>query len=254
MAGIISYGAYVPLYRLSREILAQVWAGKGKGEKAVAGADEDSLTLGVEAARDCLKGFDKSKVDALYFATTTAPYKEKQSASTMAAACDLREEIRAVDVTDSIRSATVALTMAMDAVNSGSARTALVVASDVRLAPPDTPYESLFGDGAAAFLIGNDDVVLEIESSSFITLPFMDYWRLEYDKTIRWWEERLCREEGYVPHMTKAIQDALDKAKLTVADIAKAVIYSPDKGMQRDIVKRFKLDPEKQVQDLMFDT
>ena len=74
MAGIISYGAYVPLYRLSREILAQVWGSKGKGEKAVANADEDSLTLGVEAARDCLKGFDKSKVDALYFATTTAPY------------------------------------------------------------------------------------------------------------------------------------------------------------------------------------
>ncbi|MDR9459353.1 MAG: 3-hydroxy-3-methylglutaryl CoA synthase, partial [Dehalococcoidia bacterium] len=120
MAGITSYGAYIPLYRLSREILAQVWGGKGKGEKAVASADEDSLTLGVEAARDCLKGFDKSKVDALYFATTTAPYKEKQSASIMAAACDLREEIRTVDITDSMRSATVALTMAMDAVKSGS--------------------------------------------------------------------------------------------------------------------------------------
>ena len=169
MAGIISYGAYVPLYRLSREILAQVWGSKGKGEKAVANADEDSLTLGVEAARDCLKGFDKSKVDALYFATTTAPYKEKQSASTIAAACDLREEIRAVDITDSIRSASVALTMAIDAVKSGSARTALVVAADTRLAPPDTLYESLFGDGAAAFLIGNDDVVVEFESSSFIT-------------------------------------------------------------------------------------
>ena len=254
MTGIVSYGAYVPLYRLSREILAQVWGGKGKGEKAVASADEDSLTLGVEAARDCLKGFDKSKVDALYFATTTAPYKEKLSASTIAAACDLKEEIRAVDVTDSIRSSTNALTMAVDAVKSGSAKMALVIAADVRLAPPDTLYESLFGDGAAAFLIGNEDVVVEIESSSFITLPFMDFWRLENDKIIRWWEERLCREEGYVPFMSKAIKDALDKAKVKVADIAKAVIYSPDKSMQGDIIKAFKLDPKTQVQDLMFDS
>jgi hydroxymethylglutaryl-CoA synthase len=253
MAGIVSFGAYVPIYRLSREILAQVWGGKGKGEKAVANADEDSLTLGVEAARDCLKGFDKSKVDALYFATTTSPYKEKQAASIIAAACDLREDIRSVDVTDSIRSATVALTMAMDAVNAGTASTALVVVADTRLAPPDTAYESLFGDGAAAFLIGNDNVVVELESSSFITLPFVDYWRLECDKTIRWWEERLCREEGYVPFMTKAIQDALDKAKVTVADLAKAVIYSPDKSMSKDIIKKFKLDPKAQVQDLMFD-
>ena len=44
MAGITSFGAYVPIYRLNREILAQVWGGKGKGEKAVANADEDSLT------------------------------------------------------------------------------------------------------------------------------------------------------------------------------------------------------------------
>lgn len=253
MAGIVSFGAYVPVYRLSREILAQVWGGKGKGEKAVANADEDSLTLGVEAARDCLKGFDKNKVDALYFATTTAPYKEKQSASIMAAACDLREEIRTIDLTDSLRSGTVALTMAMDAVKAGSARTALVVVADTRLAPPDTLYESIFGDGAAAFLIGNDNVVVEIEGSSCITAPFVDFWRLENDKIIRWWEERLCREEGYVPYMTRAITEAMKNAKVAVKDISKAVISSPDKSMQSDIVKKFKFDPKAQVQDLMYD-
>jgi len=253
MAGIVSFGAYVPIYRLSREILVQVWGGKGKGEKAVAGADEDSVTLGVEAARDCLKGFDKKKVDALYFATTTAPYKEKQSAAIVAAACDLREDIRAVDVTNSLRSGTVALTMALDAVKSGSAKTALVVVADTRLAPPDTMYESLFGDGAAAFLIGNDDIVVEIEGSSSFAAPFSDYWRLDSDKQIRWWEERLCREEGFVPYMTNAINQAMKAAKVAVKDISKAVISSPDKGMAGDIAKKFKLDPKAQVQDLMFD-
>ena len=253
MAGITSYGAYVPMYRLSRETLSQVWGGEGKGEKAVANADEDSLTIGVEAARDCIKGVDRNTIDALYFATTTPPYKEKQSASIMAAACDLREDIRTVDVTDSIRSATIALTMALDAVNSGSARQALVVAADTRLAPPDTPYEALFGDGAAAFLIGKDDIAVEVEGNKFISTPFVDYWRLEYDKTIRWWEERLCREESYRPYMTQAINSLLEELKLTVGDISKAVIYSPDRAMQRDIVSKCKFDPKAQVQDLMFD-
>ncbi|MFA5056321.1 MAG: OB-fold domain-containing protein [Dehalococcoidia bacterium] len=253
MVGITSFGAYVPIYRLNREILAQVWGGKGKGEKAVANADEDSLTLGVEAARDCLKGFDKSKVDALYFATTTAPYKEKQSASIIAAACDLREEIRTVDMTDSLRSGTVAIMMALDAVKAGSARTALVVVADTRLAPPDTLYESIFGDGAAAFLIGNDNVVVEIEGISSTTAPFVDFWRLEDDKIIRWWEERLCREMGYVPYMSNAIDAVFKTAKVEVKDISKAVISSPDKSMQGDIVKKFKFDPKAQVQDLMYD-
>ena len=59
MAGIVSYGVYIPIYRLSGESLNQVWGGTIKGEKAVANVDEDSLTMGVEAARDCLKGMEK---------------------------------------------------------------------------------------------------------------------------------------------------------------------------------------------------
>jgi uncharacterized OB-fold protein len=128
-----------------------------------------------------------------------------------------------------------------------------VVVADTRLAPPDTLYESIFGDGAAAFLIGNDDVVVEIEGSSCITAPFVDFWRLENDKIIRWWEERLCREEGYVPYMSNAITQAMKNAKVEVKDISKAVISSPDKSMQGDIVKKFKFDPKAQVQDLMYD-
>ncbi len=97
MAGIVSYGAYIPMYRLSRAILGQVWGGGGKGEKAICNCDEDSITMSVEAGVDCLKGTDRKSVDALYFASTTAPFKEKQSASIVAAALDLREDIVASD-------------------------------------------------------------------------------------------------------------------------------------------------------------
>jgi 3-hydroxy-3-methylglutaryl CoA synthase len=253
MAGITSYGAYIPLYRLSREILAQVWGGKGKGEKAVANADEDSLTMGVEAARDCIKGVDRSTIDALYFCTTTPPYKEKQSASIIATACDLREDIIAVDLCDSVRSATIAMIMALDAVKAGSARQVLVIAADNRMGPPDTAFESLFGDGAASFLIGNEGVAVEIEGSHCITSAFMDYWRLEYDKLIKGWENRFIREEGYLPYTAQAVNALLEKQKLTIKDFTKAVVYAPDAGMHRAAVKELKLDPTVQVQDLMFD-
>lgn len=254
MAGITSYGAYVPIYRLSRETINGVWGGTGKGEKAVANADEDSLTMGVEAARDCIKGVEKDSIDALYFATTTPPYKEKQSASIMAAACDLKEDIITVDLTDSIRSGTIAIMMALDAVKAGSARQVLVVAADTRLGPPDTAFESLFGDGAAAFLIGNEGVVVEIEGSTCITSEFVDYWRLEYDKIIRSWEDRFIREESYVPYVEKAVAALLRKQNLAAKDFSKAVIYSPDRRMQGTIVKSLGLDPKEQIQDLLLDT
>ena len=66
-AGIESYGAYVPIYRLSLETLAQVWGGRIKqGEKAIANWDEDSITMAVEAGIDCLAGIDRETVDGLY--------------------------------------------------------------------------------------------------------------------------------------------------------------------------------------------
>jgi hydroxymethylglutaryl-CoA synthase len=79
MIGITSYGAYVPIYRLSREEIARAWGGRAApGEKAVANFDEDSATMAVEAVIDCLKGIDRQTVDGLYFASTTSPYVEIQ--------------------------------------------------------------------------------------------------------------------------------------------------------------------------------
>ena len=93
MIGITSVGAYIPRYRLSGEEIGWMWRAKGgKGEKAVAGYDEDTITMAVAAALECMKG--QGAPEALYHATTTAPYKEKQAASIVAAACDLDKTSR----------------------------------------------------------------------------------------------------------------------------------------------------------------
>src|SRR5512141_524064 len=98
MIGITSYGAYVPLHRLGPET-------RGWGfpfEKAVGYYDEDSLTMAVAATLDCLGGGDRAVVDGLYFASTTAPYREKLTAATAAIACDLRNEILTLDFANSL--------------------------------------------------------------------------------------------------------------------------------------------------------
>ena len=124
MTGITSIGAYVPRYRLSVEEIAKFWRIKGAvGEKAVAGYDEDTITMAVAAASDCLSLSDKP--DALYLATTTNPYREKQGAAIIASAIDLNKEDFTADFTNSLRSASIAMRAALDAVKSGSARKAL---------------------------------------------------------------------------------------------------------------------------------
>ena len=125
MVGIASYGAYVPRYRLGAETAG--W--NSTQERSIANFDEDSITMAVAAGLDCLRGLDRESVDGLVFATTTPPYAEKQCASVIANALDLRRDIFAADVTDVLRAGTTALKSALDSVSAGSAQQVLVVAS-----------------------------------------------------------------------------------------------------------------------------
>src|SRR4030042_6789274 len=159
MVGIVSYGAYIPIYRLSREAIGAMWNKPlGRGEEAVANGDEDSVTMGVEAVLDCLSGMDRHQVDGLYFATDSPPYVEKQSASIIRAAADLREDILTMDIAHSLRGAGRAFRAAMDSVKAGSARKVAVATAESRLPAPNSDLELNLGDGAAAFVIGDSDV------------------------------------------------------------------------------------------------
>src|SRR3989304_4643187 len=98
MIGIVSLGVYIPRYRLSGKTVAQVWGGTGGGGRSVAGYDEDSLTMATEAALHALQGHDPAKVGACFFASTTAPYVEKSSATLLASVADLGPECVPADL------------------------------------------------------------------------------------------------------------------------------------------------------------
>ena len=114
MVGITSYGAYIPLHRLSKATISHAWGGGPvPGEKAVANWDEDSVTMAVAAGMDCLKGFDSKTLDGLYLASTTFPYLEKQSAAIAATVLDLRQDVATIDFSNSLRGGTSAMKAAM---------------------------------------------------------------------------------------------------------------------------------------------
>jgi hydroxymethylglutaryl-CoA synthase len=114
--GIVAYGSYIPSTRLPLSMIHGDRAREGGPEKAVAGFDEDAITMAVEAATDCLTGVDRSKVDAVYFATTTSPFREKQAAAFIAKALDLRSAVATNDFTGTLRAAAGALLAAKHAV------------------------------------------------------------------------------------------------------------------------------------------
>jgi len=248
MIGITAFGAYLPAHRIGPD--TKGW--NSKIEKAVGYYDEDSLTMGVAAALDCIGSVDRGGIDALYCASTTAPYREKLASTTAAIACDLRNEIQTVDFANSLRSGTTALRAAADAVKAGSADNVLVAVSECgRLGQPRGNFDRNSGDGAAAFLVGGRDVVAEIEASRTVSNELLDVWRLDGGKYVSSWEDRFVMEEGYLKVVHRAVVDFLKREKLGVGDISKAVLYAPDGRRHMQMCTKLGFSPE-QAQDPLF--
>jgi len=253
MVGIKSYGAYIPLHRMAREVFYKEWGGFPiPGERSVANFDEDSVTLAVESAIDCMKGFDPQKVDGLFFATTTSPFKEKLCASIMALGLNMRRDIRTMDVTGTLRVGTTAMAAAVDAIKAGSAKSILVTTGETRMGAPAGDFEQSVGDGGAALLLGDDKVIATIEGSYSISDEFSGQWRADGDNFIRAWEDRMVYDQGYSAILPEAISGLMKKYKLSPNDIAKVVYDAPlDVRRHARVAGGLKFDGAK-VQDPMF--
>ena len=222
-----------------------------RGERSITGPDEDSVTMAVSAVGQCLKGVDRSKVDGLFFVSTSSPYTEKQMSSMVAKATDLREDIMTADFGSSTKGGTTALMLAADSVKAGSAKQIIVVASDYRMGEPGSEHERNGGAGAAAVLISADDVAVSVESRLSVANEVYDVWQRKTDTYINSWEARFDLAFGYSKSMAEAIGGLLKKDDMTAKDFAKAVFYCPDARAPIGLASGLGFDPIKQVQDPM---
>ncbi|MCU0596794.1 MAG: hypothetical protein MUC98_15225 [Desulfobacterota bacterium] len=83
-------------------------------------------------------------------------FADRQNAGILATAMNLNENIVTADFTSSLKAGTSALVTALGVIRGGSQKSMLVVASDSREARPASAHEMLFGDGAAAVLVGTE--------------------------------------------------------------------------------------------------
>jgi hydroxymethylglutaryl-CoA synthase len=210
MPAITSYAAYVPRHRLQYDELGGALGTRaGTGARVVASFDEDSTTMGVEAARRALPNGDRPA--SIYFATTSPAYFDKTNASAIHAALDLGHDGFAVDMAGSARSATGALRAA-------AASGGLAVLSDIRTGRPGSADERTGADAAAAFVFGDEDeAVARIVAESSVTAEFLDRWRAPGEPASRQWEERFGLEV-YVPLIKAAAERALQDAGVEQAD------------------------------------
>jgi hydroxymethylglutaryl-CoA synthase len=245
MSGILSYGVYLPYWRLRREAINEaLGSGRGKGTRRVASYDEDTTSMGVEAARIALRHAPEGSTPAdVVFATTTPAYADKTNATAIHAALALPSHVGAYDLVGAVRSSALACSFAA---RSGG----LAVLSDIRTGLPGGADESNGGDAAVALLFGDGpDTLTETIGGGTATAEFLDRWRVPGDASSRQWEERFG-EHAYAPLVEEAVTAALKSAGITAVDVDHAIVTGMHTRAVNVARRSIGFRPEALVEDL----
>ncbi|HLY55881.1 MAG TPA: OB-fold domain-containing protein [Stellaceae bacterium] len=237
--GITGYGTFVPRLRLDRSAVAavHVWhapglMGMAKGLRAIANWDEDAVTLAVEAARGCVGG---EPLDAIYLASTSLPFLDRQNACLVKEALALDDAISTIDITGSQRAGTTAL---LTALRAGSQGAALCIAAEKQRPQPGSESELTAGDGAAAFTVGTHGIIAELIASHSISVDFVDHFRAAGSEFSYSWESRWVRDEGYGKILPDSVTAILSKTGLTPEQIDRFAFDTPIRGLAASLAKR----------------
>ena len=244
--GILGFGAYLPLRRLQRPAIhaANKWfvpglGGLAKGEKAIANWDEDTITMAVEAARNCLGDRDRPMVGNVSLASTTLPFADRLNSGIVKEALNLPDETSAQDMTGSLRAGTSLLFQALQGEGSQ-----LCLAAEHPKARPGSEAEMQQGDGAAALLIGEGAPVATLIGSHSVTIDFVDHFRSTGEDFNYVWESRWVRDEGYTKILGGALVSAFGKSGIDPAAIDHALIAAPVRGVPDGLARKAGIRPE----------
>jgi 3-hydroxy-3-methylglutaryl CoA synthase len=220
-SGIGSWGVYLPFWRLERKAIGAALGGPGgRGTRTVASYDEDTTTLGVEAARRALAVGTGPGPDQLFFSTPEPAYQDKTNATTVQAALGLPQAVAAYDMVGSVRSAVGALSTAAAVADR---QPTLVVIAEVRTGLAGGADERDSGDAGVAFGFVADGAVAELIGRASASDEFLDRWRVPGEPSSHQWEERFG-EQAYVPLAQAAFSDALKSAGVALDDIDHLVV------------------------------
>lgn len=247
MRGILSHGAYLPHRRLDRSTIAAVaGTGGGRGTRTVASYDEDTTTLGVEAARRALAAVEP-RPGALWFSTVEPAYLDKTNATAIHAALRLDPAIPVADFGGAVRSSAGALRTAL-----AGGPAALLVSAGIRTGRPGSGDEARGGDAGAALLVGDDrdgTLLAEHLGSGTATAEFLDRWRTPGATGSQEWEEKFG-ETRYVPLARAAVDAALEDAGLDADRVDHLVVAGPHARAIRSSVRALGIDGARVVDDL----
>jgi len=248
--GIVGYGAYVPRFRLPAEEIARVWGDVSGAvpvtEKAVAGLDEDTISMSVEAARNALAraGIDPQEIRAVWIGSESHPYAVKPSSTIVAEAIGAAPSVQAADLEFACKAGSEAVVAGIGIVGSGMGRYVLAIGMDTAQGRPGDALEYTAACGGAAFILGpagESVAVYEATLSHVSDTP--DFWRRAYAHYPSH-GHRFTGEPAYFEHITSAGRRLMEEMDTKPSDYAYAVFHQPNAKFPQRVAQMLGFKPE----------
>ena len=253
MAGIVGYGAYAPRYRIKVEEIAKVWGADAPSykrglmlrEKSVPAADQDVITMSVEAARNAVKRakIDPKKIGAIYIGSESHPYAVKPSGTVVAEAIGATPEIHCADFEFACKAGSEGMFVALSLIDAGTMEYALAIGADTSQGAPGDALEYSASAGAAAYIMGKKDTVADCEHTYSFMTDTPDFWRREYMHYPRH-AGRFTGEPAYFKHVTGCAKGIMEKSGTKPADFTYAVFHQPNGKFPTTVARKLGFKPE----------
>ncbi|MDD5615083.1 MAG: hydroxymethylglutaryl-CoA synthase [Candidatus Methanoperedens sp.] len=236
-SGIVSYGAYIPRYRIKIEEIAKVWGDNPNSiidglmvyEKSVPDMDEDTITIAVEAARNAVNraNVNPEKIGAVFTGSESHPYAVKPTSTIVAEAIGATPNLTAADFEFACKAGTAAIQACAGMVESDMIELGLAIGSDVSQGAPGDALEYTAAAGGVAYIIGKENILAKIESTYSFTTDTPDFWRRE-GKPYPEHGGRFTGEPGYFKHVTSAASGLMERLGTKPSDYKYAVFHQPN--------------------------
>lgn len=243
MVGIISYGVYIPRSRLSSSEIAQFWGKSSEGlgvlEKSVAGIDEDATTMAVEASLRALQAGNIStdEIKALSVGSESHPYAVKPTSTIVGEILGIPNNYLALDTQFACKAATAAMVLLSMMVRLKRHKYGLVIGSDAAQAKMGDALEYTAGSAAAAFILGQGEIIAEILGFTSYSSDTPDFWRRDGQKFPSH-AGRFTGEPSYFHHVLSASTHLFKKMRIKASDVDFAVFHMPNAKFPKQAAKK----------------
>ena len=247
MVGIVGYGTHIPRYRIKVEEIAKVWGadapafkkGLNLNEKSVPAPDEDCATLAVNAARNAVRraGINPVDIGAVYVGSESHPYAVKPTGTIVSEALGACPYVHTADLEFACKAGTEGMFIALHLVKSGVVKYALGIGADTSQGAPGDALEYSAAAGAAAYVMGAENIAAELVDTHAFMTDTPDFWRREH---AHYPEHggRFTGKPAYEKHIDGATHAMLEKAKMKPEDFDYVIFHQPNGKFPANAAKR----------------